>query len=181
MLAMKMHSEGSPEISNPKLNSWIANPLWFEPVTFRWIRGKHLTTKAHRPYDKQTYNDEDACAMCQNKFVGSTPEALSINVYPKNCKATIVDVLSIISCKHKFHRICWLRYEFRLSRNNNLLKYPMCQGRRALVVKYFPRIHRKRWQVRITVGSLSMNSASGCLFPEILPSAFSLPAFMYSA
>ena len=94
--------------------------------------------------DKQTYNNEDACAMCQNKFVGSTPEALSINVYPKNCKATIVDVLSIISCKHKFNRLCWMRYETRLSRNNNLLKYPMCQGRRALVVKYFPRIHRKR-------------------------------------
>ena len=57
MLAMKMHSEGSPETSNPKLNSWNARLLWFEPVTFRWIRGKHLTTKARRP-STLIYNDK---------------------------------------------------------------------------------------------------------------------------
>ena len=84
--------------------------------------------------DKQTYNDEDTCAMCLNKFVGSTPEHLSISGYDKKCKAILVDVLSINSCKHKFHRICWMRYETNISRKNNLLKCLTC--RKSLLYCY---------------------------------------------
>ena len=51
--------------------------------------------------------------------------------------------------------------------------------RRALVVKCFPRIHRK------VTGSnhsgLAIHEFSFGLLVRILPSVFSLPAFMYSA
>ena len=45
----KENALGRIGTSNPKLNSWFARPLWFEPVTFWWIRGKHLTNKARSP------------------------------------------------------------------------------------------------------------------------------------
>ena len=56
---------------------------------------------------------------------------------------------------------------------------PKLDGRRALVVKCFPRTHRK------VSGSnhsgFTIHEFSFGLLVRILPSAFSLPAFMYSA
>ena len=58
-------------------------------------------------------------------------------------------------------------------------EYRYRKGRRALVVKYFPRTHRK------VTGSnhseFAIHEFSFGLLVPILPSAFSLPAFMYSA
>ena len=73
--------------------------------------------------DKQTYNNEDACAICFNKFLGTTPEALSVTSYEEKCKANIVPVLSIISCTHKFHRLCWMRYETNISKTINYFNF----------------------------------------------------------
>ena len=66
---------------------------------------------------------------------------------------------------------------------NNLMltitEMHLSEGRRALVVKCFPRIHRK-----VTCSNhsgLAIHEFSFGLLVRILPSAFSLPAFMYSA
>ena len=73
--------------------------------------------------EQQTYNNEDACAICFNKFLGTTPEALSVTSYEEKCKANIVPVLSIISCTHKFHRLCWMRYETNISKTINYFNF----------------------------------------------------------
>ena len=69
--------------------------------------------------DKQTYNNKYECNMCQVKLVDATPEDLSVMSYEEKYKVNIVLVLSIISCKHKFHELCWTRYWLNLSKKIN--------------------------------------------------------------
>ena len=79
-------------------------------------------------YDnKQTYDNEDQCAICRNKFVDATPELLCINAYEEENRANILLVQSLISCKHKFHRLCWMRHEIRQYKEKKLLKCPLCR------------------------------------------------------